>query len=408
MRKKLLFVITKSEMGGAQRFLHELVTHLNPEKYDISVAAGGNGELFRNLNEKNIKTIKIRNFSNIPGIKNLLAFFEIFLLIIKIKPDVIYLLSSEAGFSGAIAGSFYRFFSRSPRWPVLHRRLRQGESFSEAGKKLKIIYRIGGWAFKEPRNIIIKKIYLLAEKISAPFKDIIIVNSEFDRQLAIKNKIARPEKIITIYNGIDLNEIKLLPKEQAIKFIESKIVSLRGMSRRDKNSILIGTIANFYKNKGLDFLILAAVRIKKSQPNWQFAVIGDGPERLNLEKLIINHELENNVLLLSSIPDAYKYLKVFDLFVLSSVKEGQPWVILEAMAAALPIVATNIAGIPEMIENEKSGLLVEPADSDALAAAIEKMLTHPSLSHECAAQAFKVLKEKFGINEMIQKNERLF
>ena len=85
MRKKLLFVITKSEMGGAQRFLHELVTHLNPEKYDISVAAGGNGELFRNLNEKNIKTIKIRNFSNIPGIKNLLAFFEIFLLIIKIK-----------------------------------------------------------------------------------------------------------------------------------------------------------------------------------------------------------------------------------------------------------------------------------------------------------------------------------
>ena len=78
------------------------------------------------------------------------------------------------------------------------------------------------------------------------------------------------------------------------------------------------------------------------------------------------------------------------------------------MAAETPIVATNIAGVTEMIENEKSGLLVEPADSDALAAAIEKMLTHPSLSHECAAQAFKVLKEKFGINEMIQKNERLF
>ena len=180
------------------------------------------------------------------------------------------------------------------------------------------------------------------------------------------------------------------------------------MSRRDKNFILIGTIANFYKNKGLDFLILAAVRIKKSQPNWQFAVIGDGPERLNLEKLIINHELENNVLLLSSIPDAYKYLKVFDLFVLSSVKEGQPWVILEAMAAALPIVATNIAGIPEMIENEKSGLLVEPADPDALAAAIEKMLTHPSLASECAKNASTVVKEKFNLKTMIEKNEELF
>ena len=118
--------------------------------------------------------------------------------------------------------------------------------------------------------------------------------------------------------------------------------------------------------------------------------------------------MENNVLLLGSIPDAYKYLKAFDLFVLSSVKEGQPWVILEAMVAPLPIVATNIAGIPEMIENEKSGLLVEPADSDALAAAIEKILTHPSLAHEMAQNAFAALKEKFNIAKMIQKNEELF
>ncbi|MBI2446212.1 MAG: glycosyltransferase [Parcubacteria group bacterium] len=398
MRKKLLFIITKSEMGGAQRFLYELVTHLNQEKYDISVAAGysptGKGELFGKLNVKNIKTVKIRNFSNMPGIKNFLAFFEILGIIIKTKPDVIYLLSSEAGFSGAIAGSFYRFFSRSPSW-----------SFGEADRKLKIIYRIGGWAFKEPRNIIIKKIYLWAEKISAPFKDIIVVNSEFDRQLAIKNKITRPEKIITIYNGIDLNEIKFLSKEEVKKFIGSKIENLK---LKIENFILIGTIANLYKNKGLDFLILAAARIKKSQPSWQFIIIGNGPEKLNLEKLIKNHGLENDVFLIGSIPDAHKYLKAFDLFVLPSVKEGQPWVILEAMAAEIPIVATNIAGIPEMIENEKSGLLVEPTDPDALAAAIEKTLTHPSLAHKMAQNALTAIREKFRIEEMVKKNEELF
>src|SRR3989344_6802532 len=175
MRKKILFIITKSEMGGAQRFLYELVTHLDPEKYDVSVAAGrayrpaspdplrqsdsearlqrgkqagGKEELFDKLALKNVKTIKIRNFSNMPGVKNLLAFFEIFWLITKTRPDVIYLLSSEAGFSGSIAGSFYKLLSRSPRWPALRRRLRQGKSFGEAGKKIKIIYRIGGWAFK--------------------------------------------------------------------------------------------------------------------------------------------------------------------------------------------------------------------------------------------------------------------
>ncbi len=383
-------------MGGAQRFLYELVTHLNPEKYDVSVAAGRNGELFSKLGGENVKTIKIRNFSNMPGVKNLLAFFEIFGLIVKTKPDIIYLLSSEAGFSGSIAGSLYRFFLRSPRW-----------SFGEAGKKIKIIYRIGGWAFKESRSIFVKKIYLWTEKISMPFKDIIIVNSEFDRQLAIKNKIARPEKIITIYNGVNLNEIKFFPKEEAWKFLANK--TYEAINYKPKaESLLIGTIANFYKNKGLDFLILAAARIKKYQSNWQFVIIGDGPERFSLEKLIKNQKLENNIFLIGSIPNAHKYLKAFDLFVLPSVKEGQPWVILEAMAASLPIVATNIAGIPEMIENEVSGLLVEPADSNALAEAIEKMLIRPSLASECAEKAFATVKEKFGIIEMIRKNEDLF
>ncbi|MDO8574872.1 MAG: glycosyltransferase family 4 protein [bacterium] len=383
--RKLLFIITKSEMGGAQKFLYELVTHLNPEKYDISVAAGGHGELFKKLNEKNIKTATIRNFSNVPGIKNILVFLEIFRLIKRFNPDVLYLLSSEAGFTGSIAGSIYRLFKR---------------------KNPRIIYRIGGWAFKEPRNIFIKKMYLWAEKISAPFKDIIIVNSEFDRQLAIKNKIARPEKIITIYNGVDLDKLKFLPKEEALNSLKEKI--LHNSKFIIHNSILIGTIANLYKNKGLDFLIIAAAIIKKSQPNWQFAVIGDGPERFGLEKLIKNHGLENHVFLTGHISDARKYLKAFDLFVLPSVKEGQPWVILEAMAAETPIVATNIAGIPEMIKNGVSGLLVEPADSDVLAAAIEKVLIHPSLAHEMAQNAFTAVKEKFNIAEMIRKNEELF
>ncbi|MDO8676907.1 MAG: glycosyltransferase family 4 protein [Candidatus Azambacteria bacterium] len=382
--KKVLFIITKSEMGGAQRFLYELATHLSPEKYEITVAAGGHGELFEKLYKKDVKTAPIRNFSNIPGIKNFLALWEIFHLIKRFDPDVLYLLSSEAGFTGSIAGSFYRLLF----WR----------------KNLKIIYRIGGWAFKEPRNTIIKKIYLWTEKLSAPFKDIVIVNSEFDRRLAIKNNIVRPDKIVTIYNGIDLTETNFFPKEEAKRFIESKIPNTK---YQIQNTILIGTIANLYKNKGIEYLISAIARISDHN-KLNFIIIGEGPERQHLEKVIKKHELENIVFLTSAIPDAYQYLRAFDLFVLPSVKEGQPWAILEAMAAVVPIVATNIAGIPEMIENEKSGLLVEPADTDALASAIEKMLNHPSLAHAMTQNALAVVKEKFGINEMIIKNEELF
>lgn len=370
-------------MGGAQRFLYELVTHFSPAKYEITVAAGGDGKLLEMLDKKNIKIFQIKNFSNVFGIKNILAFFEIFNIIKKVKPDIVYLLSSEAGFSGSIAAFIYRFGRIRPR----------------------IIYRIGGWAFKEPRNVFIKKIYLLAEKISAYFKDIIITNSEFDRRLAIKNNIAKPNKIIVIYNGLGLNEIKFLPKNEAVKFIESKILNTK---HKIQSTTLIGTIANLYKNKGLDFLISAARVIKNKNQNWQFIIIGNGQERKNIEEALIKYKLEDTMYLTGMIPDAFLYLKAFDLFVLPSVKEGQPWVILEAMAADVPIVATNIAGIPEMIENGKSGLIVEPADSKALAAAIEKILTHPSLASEYAKNALNNIKEKFRTEEMVRKNEELF
>ncbi|MBU2082247.1 glycosyltransferase family 4 protein [Patescibacteria group bacterium] len=373
MAQKILFIITKSEMGGAQRFLYEFVVRLSPLKYNLLVVAGGNGELLEKLEKKNIKTSLIKNFSNIPGFKNILAFFEILFLIKNFKPGILYLLSSEAGFSGALAGGLYRLLSR---------------------KKIKIIYRIGGWAFKEPRNIAIKKLYLLAEKISAPFKDIIITNSEFDRQLAIKNKIVKPEKITTIYNGLDVESLKFLPKEESKKRL--------GL----KNNIVIGTIANLYKNKGLEYLIYAAAKIKN--PELKFVIIGDGPEKENLKRLIGEMRLENSVFLTGYIDDAYRYLKAFDIFALPSVKEGQPWTILEAMAAEIPIVATNIAGIPEMLENEKSGFLVEPADPQALALSIEKMLTHTSLAKECAKNALVIVREKFNLVDMIRKNEELF
>src|SRR3989344_8805203 len=388
MPKKILFIITKSEMGGAQRFLYDFVTRLNPNDYELLVAAGlpaqadGKEGLLEKLEKKNIQTASIKNFSNFPGIKNALAFWEIFRLIIKFKPDILYLLSSEAGFTGSIAGAFCRALTKKPN---------------------KIIYRIGGWAFKEPKNVLIKKVYLWAEKISAPFKDLIITNSEFDRQLAIKNNIIKPEKIIVIYNSLDFDNLNFLPKKEARKFIASKINNSQFII---PDSILVGAIANLYKNKGLIYLIFAMAKISDNHIN--AVIIGDGPEREILKKLIKKNNLENKITLIGYVPDAYKYLKAFDIFVLPSIKEGQPWTILEAMAAEVPIVATNIAGIPEMIENEKSGLLVEPADPFALASAIERILTHPSLAQEFAKNALKTVKNKFNLTDMMRKNEKLF
>lgn len=389
MRKRILFIITKAEWGGAQRFLFELATHLDKDSFEITVTAGEKGELLDKLNNKGFKTLILKHLSNRFGFNSFAAIFEIFALVRKTKPDILYLSSSTAGFVGAFSG-----------WLARLAGIIRGRTGTP-----KIIYRIGGWAFKEPRGKFAKLVFLWAEKISAPLKNIIIVNSEFDRQLAIKNKIAGPKKIITIYNGLDLDNLNFLPKEKAgLQFFESAGLSF------PKTQYLIGTIANLYKNKGLEYLIKAIAILRDSSKikDVRLIIIGEGEERHRLENKICYYRLTDSIFLIGQIPDAYKYLKMFDLFVLPSVKEGQPWSVLEAMAAEVPIVAANIAGVAEMIENEVSGLLVEPADSAALAQAIAKMLIHPSLAQTCAQNAKIRQKESFGIDKMIRENISLF
>ena len=131
-------------------------------------------------------------------------------------------------------------------------------------------------------------------------------------------------------------------------------------------------------------------------------------ERKKLEELIKKHNLENNFFLVGAIADACKYLKAFNVFVLPSVKEGFPWVILEAMAAEVPIVATKVGAIPEVIENNKNGILVEPRDSKAIAESIERLLKNRSLGDELAKAGRKTVMEKFSLEKMINEIEKLF
>ena len=106
--------------------------------------------------------------------------------------------------------------------------------------------------------------------------------------------------------------------------------------------------------------------------------------------------------------DAHKYLKAFDLFVLPSIKEGMPWTVLEAMAAGLPIVAAKVGGVPEMIENGKSGILVEPQNPQELAAAIKKIIADDNLRKFLGDNALIAVKEKFFLAEMLEKTKELF
>jgi len=379
--KKILFIITQSEFGGAQKFLANLVTGLDKNKYEILVCAGPEGDdktgLLSFLERKGINTKHLKYLRR--GVNPLFDFWgliEIYRLIKKQRPDTLFLCSSKAGTIGALAGKL--------------------------AKIPNIIYRIGGWTFNDPWPKWKKKLYFWIEKWSAEFKDIIITNSKSDQNQAIKLGIKPKGKILAIYNGIDVNNLKFLDEKQARKELFKKI---QKTNYQIQNTKIIGTIANLYPAKGLKYLIRAAYLLinRGLNPNHEilnitFMVIGEGQERKKLEKLIKRYRLENNFFLPGAIPDAYKYLKAFDAFVLPSLKEGFPWTILEAMAAEIPIIAAKVGAITEI----KPGILVEPEKPKQLVNAIERLLIDSEPRRNFASRAKNKIEKEFSLDKMIE------
>ena len=379
LKKKVLFVITQAELGGAQKFFLELLPRLDPQKYEITVAVGKQSqteeshfiEMLKNhgLNIFQLNWLK-RDLSFL-FIKDWLAVFELRKLIKKIRPDTLFLNSSKAGFVGSLASVF------------------PGRI-----KNLKVIYRIGGWTFNDPWPWWKRKFWMLLEKKSAKWKDAIIVNNKHDFQQAAKLKIRPREKVVLIHNGLDVYKNVFLPREEAR--LKLKVQA--------KN--IIGTIANFYPAKGLAVLIKAAEHFK-AHDDTVFVVIGDGKERPALKALIKDLGLERKVFLVGQLPDAFKYLSAFDIFVLPSVKEGFPWALIEAMAAKLPVVATRVGAVPEIIEDGKNGLIVEPGNPEAMAGKIKEIMDSNHLQKELGIQAHQTVLFKFEIDKMVGQIEEL-
>jgi glycosyltransferase involved in cell wall biosynthesis len=379
--KRILFIITQSEMGGAQRFLFNLLVRIN-SRYEVMVATGsdGNNELNDKLAGLDIKTVEITNLRrNIEPIKDLKAFLEIKKLIQSYRPDTLFLLSTKAGFIGSLSALYSK------------------------EKYLKVIYRIGGWTFNDPWPSWKKKLWVILEKFSARWKDVIIVNNKHDLDQANGLGI-RPKQLVLIHNGIDPYRLEFLPRDDARLSLFEKASKLSG--RIFQTNIIIGTLANLYPTKGIKVLIETAEYFKSNE-NVVFMVIGDGPERKNLEELIKQKGLEKKIFLMGQMKDGFKLLPAFDIFVLPSVKEGFPFSILEAMAAKLPVIATHVGAVPEIIDNGKNGFIVEPCNPAALAGKIKELIANDHLFKEFSIQGHQTLLFNFSEDKMVKEIEML-
>ena len=163
----------------------------------------------------------------------------------------------------------------------------------------------------------------------------------------------------------------------------------------------IGCVAELTNNKGLTYLIEAADQLQTS--NFQLLIIGEGEDRKKLQLQMSNLQLQDKVFLSGFIPEAARYLKAFDIFVLPSITEAGAYVLHEAAYAKLPAVATKVGGIPGIIKDGENGFLVPSKNPDAIAEALKKLLDDENLRKQMGKKNHEIVSKKFSLTRMLKE-----
>ncbi len=228
--------------------------------------------------------------------------------------------------------------------------------------------------------------------------DLLIAECEASRGYLLKRLGYAPDKVITIYNGVDVANWPVSKADRAQKRLELKLAP---------GDALIGCVGRLDAQKGHGTLIDAMAKIKGRLPA-RCAIIGGGPRRAALEAQVRRRGLQDHVRLLGERDDVISWLSAFDVFALPSFWEGLPNALLEAMALGVPPVASDVDGVPEVVDDGKSGLLVPPKDSAALAQALATLAGDAALRARLGAAAQKAVAERFGLLRMIESYQNAY
>lgn len=227
--------------------------------------------------------------------------------------------------------------------------------------------------------------------------DMVVTVSDSIRKFAVEKRHQNPRTITTIHYGVDLSHYVPRPKT--------------GSLARDlggPGATIFGTVAHFRKQKGHLYLVEAIPRVIATYPQAHFVLVGVGPEQERVKERVAQLGVESHVHFLGLREDVHQLLNEFDVFVLPSLWEGFPNVVLEAMACQKPVVATAVEGTVELVIHGETGLLVPPADADSLAEALLTMLQERGLIVEFGRAGRRRVEEHFTIEHQVAAFERLY
>jgi glycosyltransferase involved in cell wall biosynthesis len=376
----VVHIITKLELGGAQQNTLFTVGHLNRDVYKPILISGAEGILVEEA--KNLKDVKVHYLPElvreIRPLTDMAGLVKIKRILKQVRKDasgskvIVHTHSSKAGILG--------------RWAAWL-----------AGITL-IVHSVHGFSFNNFQPFPVRTFYILLERITARITTAFITVSEANREEGIHRRIFNGNEVTLIRSGIDIKRFRDVTCDR---------ITMRRKWGVDRNDPLIAMIACFKPQKApLDFVRVAKMVLDEID-DARFFLVGDGILRPQIETLIRELGIENRVSLLGWRKDIPEIMHSIDLLVLTSLWEGLPRVLPQAMASGIPVVATNVDGSPEAVKNGCNGFLLPPGDITGMARKVIYLLKNPKIARTMG-QKGRTLVEEFDIMEMVTQQEVLY
>jgi glycosyltransferase involved in cell wall biosynthesis len=229
--------------------------------------------------------------------------------------------------------------------------------------------------------------------------DAVITTGEAVRQQLIQKNRLRADKVVSIPTGVDIEFFSPRAPDFAAK-------TALGLPETSKVVSVIAVLRRFKRH---DLFLEAAKILTERDPTLRFLIVGEGPQRANIVRLVRERGLSENATLTGHCDDVRPILSFSDVVALSSdSNEGVPQSITQALAMARPVVATNVGGVGELVQHERTGLLVPPLDPQALAAAVTRFLREPKFGAECGARGREHIRRNFSREQMLDRTLELY
>lgn len=359
----ILYIVTASAFSGPSRHVLWLAEHLIAQGHKIGIVCAPEQRIVSEAQRLGAKVYANPHFVGpLRPFTDLRALRVVFRSIRDFEPDLVSAHSTKAG----LAARFACCISDIP-----------------------VIFTAHGWAFTDGRPAW-SRVMVYVEKLAAKVTHRIICVSEHDRQLALRFDVAPPPKVVTIRNGVRPDSLLISPSSALPSDCKGKVVAMVGRLVPQKDPMTLLRACQLLKN---DFRLL---------------IVGNGELRGDLEYFVRENGLSGKVYFVGEREDIPEVLATSDVFVLSSRWEGLSRAIIEAMMVGLPVVATNVGGTAELVENGVTGFLVPAKNPQALAKALDQLLENEHMRKSMGSAGRQRALEEFSLQRMLVQTQRVY